>query len=1094
MTIQEENVQERALLNEEHINPTSYASENENLWYLDNGASNHMTGVRSHFKELDETVTGQVRFGDGSHVEIKGKGSILLECLNQEQKIVSHVYYIPSLKTNILSLGQLTEIGCKVVMDGDLLTIRDRNRKLLMRVKRMKNRLYKVKLKTGKPICLLSKTEDTAWLWHARLGHLHFDAIKEMTRKNLVHGVPQISHASQVCDACLLGKHSRAPFPNQAKFRSLKPLDLVYGDLCGPITPPTHAGKKYIFLLVDDCTRYMWAYLLTSKDQAFETFKEFKEKVEKEAQTKLKMLRTDRGGEFTSAEFNKYCKNNGIARQLTAPYSPQQNGVVERRNRTMLSTTRSMLKAMNMPQNFWGEAIRHAIYVLNRVPTKALVNKTPYEALKGRKPNLEHLKVFGCTAYAKVLPLQQKKLDDRSAPMVYLGIEEGSKAYRLYDPAKNKICVSRDVKFMEGQPWNWNSYMETVDSGNPEWTNFVIQEDDMPPELEENEPSSPGGSGPQHDNSGVDQTEEQDSYVTPPAYSYNQNSAGSSSRLSSGSLSTSESTTGNISDTPVRLKSLEDLYEETEEIQLDPHELLLAEEEPRNYKEASSDRKWIEAMKAELDSINKNNTWNLTELPRDHKAIGLKWVFKTKKDANGNIVRHKARLVAKGYVQQHGIDFDEVFAPVARMETVRLMLALAAYQGWEVHHLDVKSAFLHGDLKEEVYVSQPEGFIKPGNEGKVYRLSKALYGLRQAPRAWNTKLDQTLKSLNFNKCTLENAIYTRTSEASTIIVGVYVDDLIVTGTSKKEIDIFKSQMKNKFDMSDLGLLAYYLGIEVIQTGGEIGIKQTGYINKILKDVDMLSCNDTKTPMTPGTQLTKTEEGDLVDATHYRSLIGSLRYLLHTRPDLCYPVSLLSRFMQEPKEQHLKAVKQILRYIKGTKEHGIIYRRQGGCKITGYSDSSFGVNTDKGKGTTGLVFYFGESPITWCTQKQQTVALSSCESEFMAATAAACQALWLKRLLSEITGWKEEKITLRVDNVSAIALMRNPVFHGRSKHIDTRYHFIRECVENEDITVEHISGELQRADILTKALARIKFATMRELLGIQDLKQLMDVRD
>ncbi|KAJ0540969.1 putative RNA-directed DNA polymerase [Helianthus annuus] len=683
MTIQEENVQERALLNEEHINPTSYASENENLWYLDNGASNHMTGVRSHFKELDETVTGQVRFGDGSHVEIKGKGSILLECLNQEQKIVSHVYYIPSLKTNILSLGQLTEIGCKVVMDGDLLTIRDRNRKLLMRVKRMKNRLYKVKLKTGKPICLLSKTEDTAWLWHARLGHLHFDAIKEMTRKNLVHGVPQISHASQVCDACLLGKHSRAPFPNQAKFRSLKPLDLVYGDLCGPITPPTHAGKKYIFLLVDDCTRYMWAYLLTSKDQAFETFKEFKEKVEKEAQTKLKMLRTDRGGEFTSAEFNKYCKNNGIARQLTAPYSPQQNGVVERRNRTMLSTTRSMLKAMNMPQNFWGEAIRHAIYVLNRVPTKALVNKTPYEALKGRKPNLEHLKVFGCTAYAKVLPLQQKKLDDRSAPMVYLGIEEGSKAYRLYDPAKNKICVSRDVKFMEGQPWNWNSYMETVDSGNPEWTNFVIQEDDMPPELEENEPSSPGGSGPQHDNSGVDQTEEQDSYVTPPAYSYNQNSAGSSSRLSSGSLSTSESTTGNISDTPVRLKSLEDLYEETEEIQLDPHELLLAEEEPRNYKEASSDRKWIEAMKAELDSINKNNTWNLTELPRDHKAIGLKWVFKTKKDANGNIVRHKARLVAKGYVQQHGIDFDEVFAPVARMETVRLMLALAAYQGWE---------------------------------------------------------------------------------------------------------------------------------------------------------------------------------------------------------------------------------------------------------------------------------------------------------------------------------------------------------------------------------------------------------------------------
>ncbi|KAJ0809578.1 putative RNA-directed DNA polymerase [Helianthus annuus] len=353
MATQEENVvQERVLLNEERIEPASYAIEDESVWYLDNGASNHMTGVRSHFRELDEKVTGQVRFGDGSHVEIKGIGSILLECLNQEQKIISQVYYIPSLKSNILSLGQLKEIGCKIVMDGDLLTVRDRNRKLLMRVRRMRNRLYKVKLKIGRPICLLSNTEDLAWLWHARLGHLHFNAIKEMTRKNLVHGVPQIIHANQVCDACLLGKHTRTPFPNQAKFRSLRPLDLVYGDMCGRISPPTHAGKKYIFLLVDDCTHYLWAYLLTSKDQAFETFKQFKEKVETETRTKLKMLRTDRGGEFTSAEFNKYCKDNGIARQLTAPYSPQQNGVVERRNRTMLSTTRSMLKAMNMPQNF----------------------------------------------------------------------------------------------------------------------------------------------------------------------------------------------------------------------------------------------------------------------------------------------------------------------------------------------------------------------------------------------------------------------------------------------------------------------------------------------------------------------------------------------------------------------------------------------------------------------------------------------------------------------------------------------------------------------------------------------------------------------
>ncbi|GKC97390.1 ribonuclease H-like domain, reverse transcriptase, RNA-dependent DNA polymerase [Tanacetum coccineum] len=346
--------------------------------------------------------------------------------------------------------------------------------------------------------------------------------------------------------------------------------------------------------------------------------------------------------------------------------------------------------------------------------------------------------------------------------------------------------------------------------------------------------------------------------------------------------------------------------------------------------------------------------------------------------------------------------------------------------------------------------------------------------------------EQGYMHLKSHNCNLEQAVYTKRSKTSTLIVGVYVDDLIITGTPRKEIDVFKSQMKDKFEMSDLGLLAYYLGIEVTQTGGEITIKQTGYINKILKETSMTDSNDTKIPMDPGTKLVKAEDGNSVDATYYRSLIGSLRYLLHTRPDLSYSVGLLSRFMQDPKDHHLKAVKQVIRYIKGTKEHGIIYKKEGGCKITGYSDSSYGINTDQGKGTTGIVFYFGESPITWCTQKQPTVALSSCESEFMAATGAACQALWLKRLLSELTGWEEKRITLKVDNVSAIALVRNPVFHGRSKHIDIRYHFIRECVENGHINVEHVRGELQRADILTKALPRLKFVTMRQMLGVQDL--------
>ncbi|GJY23785.1 zinc finger, CCHC-type containing protein [Tanacetum coccineum] len=315
---------EEVLLNEGQIQPGKYATTDTSIWYLDNGASNHMTGTKSHFRDIDESITGRVRFGDGSYVEIKGRGSILLGCKNNEQKIVSDIYYIPNLRSNILSLGQLTEIGCKIIMDGNKLTLYDKNKKLLIKVERSKNRLYSITLQIEAPICLLANVDNQAWLWHARLGHLNFDDINKMTRKGLVEGIPRINHAGQICDACLLGKHSRTPFPNQAKFRSKNPLDLVYGDLCGPISPATHSGKKFIFLLVDDCTRFMWAYFLTSKDQAFNTFKEFRQQIEMEMRIKLRMLRTDRGGEFTSNEFTKYCKENEY-HTLPAHYSPQQN-------------------------------------------------------------------------------------------------------------------------------------------------------------------------------------------------------------------------------------------------------------------------------------------------------------------------------------------------------------------------------------------------------------------------------------------------------------------------------------------------------------------------------------------------------------------------------------------------------------------------------------------------------------------------------------------------------------------------------------------------------------------------------------------------
>ena len=495
-------------------------------------------------------------------------------------------------------------------------------------------------------------------------------------------------------------------------------------------------------------------------------------------------------------------------------------------------------------------------------------------------------------------------------------------------------------------------------------------------------------------------------------------------------------------------------------------------------------------MDEELGSIQDNKTWELVDPPNDHKIIGLKWVYKVKKDAEGNLVKHKARLVAKGYVQEQGVDFEEVFAPVTRMESVRLVIALAAQESWRLHHMDVKSAFLNGELKEEVYVKQPPGYIKKGEEHKVLKLHKALYGLCQAPRAWNIKLDRTLVSLGFEKSPLEHAMYKRGKGKDRLLVRIYVDDLLITGADEEEIAKFKLQMKELFKMSDLGLLTYYLGIEVHQKPEGITLCQEAYAKKILESCSMEDCNPSHVPMEPRLKLSKRSQAPAVDATEYRSVVGSLRYLVNTRPDLAYSVGVVSRFMEAPTIEHWADVKQILRYIKGTTNFGCVYLREKQkemVELLGYSDSDLAGDIDDRKSTSGVAYFLGRSIVSWLSQKQKVVALSSCEAEYIAAATRAGQGVWLERLLGDLTDKEPEGVVLYVDNKSTIALSKNPVHHDRSKHIDIRYHYIRDCVEEGKIEVNYICTDDQLADILTKSLGRQKFTEMRGRIGVQAVK-------
>ncbi|GKB16092.1 zinc finger, CCHC-type containing protein [Tanacetum coccineum] len=1072
----------RVLLNEENVTPQlrthGDAPNQSRVWYLDTGASNHMTGDKYKFKNLNETVQGYVKFGNEAKVRIEGKGSIVFQCKNGEQRKLDEVYYIPDLCSNIISLGQLAERGDEIRIKDPFLWVHDGTGKLLMKVHRSPNRLYKIELDEVRSTCLIAQISNPTWLWHTRMGHVNFNSLKFMSDKNLIEGMPKMYTQTLPCEGCLVGKQTRKTYPPHTSFRANKRLELVHGDLCGPISPPTPTGNRYFMLLVDDYSRVMWVYLLKTKDEALEVFKNFRKKVEVETGEKLKVLRTDRGGEFLSNQFTMYCNETGLERHYTSPYSPQQNGVVERRNRTVVEMVRSMLKTMNVPNVLWGEAVNHAVYILNRVNCKAVKDSTPYEMWTRRKPHVGHLRVFGCVAHMKILKTHLNKLDDRSMKLVLLGIEKGSKAYRLLDPDTGKLYVSRDVIFEEDQTWGWEKSTKVKATPGMSFTIESFNTDEFYDDDFEPEPDSPQ-SDRIASQSDSDWTEEGSEPINSPLSP----TSPVTPNVPINSPSTASSSTGGGA--PKRYRLLTDLYQQTDEIE-HPEELMMirSDEEPVTYSEACKRGEWVKAMDSELASIERNNTWKLVDLPKNRKPIGLKWVYKVKRDPNGKIVKHKARIVAKGYVQKHGIDYEDVFAPVARIETVRLILALAGSYGWWVHHLDVKSAFLNGDLEEEVYVSQPEGYQKEGESNKVYKLSKALYGLKQAPRAWNACLDQYLKSLGFVRCAHEYSVYTKKEKGDILIVGVYVDDLLVTGSCHKSVQNFKRDMNTKFEMSDLGLLTYYLGIEVSQHENGITLKQEAYAKNLLIKTRMLDCNPTKSPMEHKLKLLK-EEGELVNPTEYRSIVGGLRYLTHTRPDISFAVGIVSRFMEKPTVKHLQAVKRILRYVKGTLGYGLKYSKgEKNITLTGYTDSDLANDVNDRKSTGGMVFYVNGNLITWASQKQRCVALSSCEAEFMAATMAACQGIWLRRLLSEITGQNIPPATLLVDNRSSLDLMKNPVFHGRSKHIDIRFHFIRECVENGEITVAHVCGKEQKADILTKPLARVKHEEMRNLMGIK----------
>ncbi|KAJ9556652.1 hypothetical protein OSB04_011266 [Centaurea solstitialis] len=461
--------------------------------------------------------------------------------------------------------------------------------------------------------------------------------------------------------------------------------------------------------------------------------------------------------------------------------------------------------------------------------------------------------------------------------------------------------------------------------------------------------------------------------------------------------------------------------------------------------QALEDSDWLLAMQEELLQFKRNKVYRLVPRPQDKSIIKTKWIFRNKKDESGLIVRNKARLVAKGYSQQEGIDYDETFAPVARIEAIRIFLVYAAHKNIKVFQMDVKSAFLNGVLHEEVYIEQPEGFVDPDFPDHVCILDKALYGLKQAPRAWYETLTNHLLSKGFKRGTIDTTLFLKKEGDDLLLVQIYVDDIIFGSTNPELCTKFSKIMETEFEMSMMGELNFFLGIQVKQNPDGIFINQSEYIKDMLKKFNMTDCSPIKTPMPTGNLLGPDLSGKSVDQKIYRSMIGSLLYLTATRPDIMFATCFCARFQANPKESHLAAVKRILRYLKGTPELGLWYPKDSSFELISFTDSDYGGCKLDRKSTSGSCQFLGDKLVSWTSKKQNCVSTSTAEAEYVAAASCCSQVLWMKTQLLDY-GYKLKRVPIYCDSESAIAITSNPVQHSKTKHIDIRYHFIKDNVE------------------------------------------------
>ncbi|GKA55636.1 ribonuclease H-like domain-containing protein, partial [Tanacetum coccineum] len=812
-------------------------------------------------------------------------------------------------------------------------------------------------------------------------------------------------------------------------------------------------------------------------------------------------LQCDHGGEYDNTRFHNLFRQNGMQFRFSCPKTSQQNGKSERMLRTLNNITRTLLFQAHIPPSYWVEALNMAAHLLNILPSTAINNEIPFTKLHNKPPTYDHLRVFGCLCYPHIS--FDHKLQPRSTACVFLGYPALHRGYRCLDLSTNKIIISRHVIFDEDQfpfgsmtpdtPPSYDFLLPPHNTHTSQTThpnNHQLHPPTaMPPSPTHTSPTQSPQAQPQSPHHPLTpRTPATHQQIPVPPLSSTHEPTTPSSTPNTHITSPAATAYGNAPTTNTHHMVTRAKAGISKPLARMNCHATTTSPIPRSHLHALRDPNWHKAMVDEYNALISNGTWALVPRPANVNIVRSMWLFKHKFNADGSLSRYKARLVANGRSQQQGIDFDETFSPVVKPATIRTVLSLAVTRDWPIHQLDVKNAFLHGQLSETVYMHQPPGFVDSAHPDYVCHLQRSLYGLKQAPRAWFQRFASFITRVGFQHSKTDTSLFVYHMGSDVAYLLLYVDDIILTASSTALLQRIITLLHSEFAMTDLGSLNYFLGVSAQRSKSGLFLSQSKFAEEILERAHMQHCNPCKTPVDTESKLGS--DGDPVsDPTLYRSLAGALQYLTFTRPDISYVVQQICLYMHDPRDPYFTALKRILRYVRGTIDHGLQLYVSSTSQLTAYTDADWAGCPVTRRSTSGYCVFLSDNLLSWSVKRHVTLSHFSAEAEYRGVANVVAETVWIRNLLLELHTPLSTATLVYYDNVSSVYLSTNPVQHQRTKHIEIDIHFVREYVASSQVHVLHVPSRFQYADIFTKGLPTALFLEFRSSLNMSKLENL-----